>query len=77
MLRFLFGTIFGIFLVVITGSIILDTFPQLQPLWNEFTKMISSLYQTSLVKYGSVVTALIIIGIIVMFGTSSGKGAKH
>jgi hypothetical protein len=72
MFRALFGVIFGIFFIVITGSIILETFPQLQPLWGEFKNIVVSLYESSTVKYGTVVTVLIIIGLVILFGTSHG-----
>lgn len=70
------GTILGIFLVVVVGSIILDTFPQLQPLWEECKSVISSLYQASEIKFGTVATVLIIIAIGVLFATSSSHGGK-
>ncbi|MCB5935655.1 hypothetical protein LI012_12800 [Caldibacillus thermoamylovorans] len=75
MFRALFGVIFGIFFIVITGSIILEAFPQLQPLWEEFKNIVVSLYESSTVKYGTVVTVLIIIGLVILFGTS--RGAKR
>lgn len=60
-----------IFLISIIGNIILETFPQLQPLWNEFKEIVVKLYQTAEVKYGTVVTILIIISIFILVGTSN------
>lgn len=67
------GTIFGIFIVAIVGSIILETFPSLQPLWEEFKTIVVGLYESSKVKYGTLATVAIIVGLIILFGTSGKK----
>ncbi|OZU89030.1 hypothetical protein CIL03_08410 [Virgibacillus indicus] len=70
MIRFLLGFILGIFLFLIVGSIVLEQFPSIQPLWEEFKGHIVGLYDMSLVKYGAITTFLIIIALFVVFGTS-------
>lgn len=70
MFRTFVGIILGIFLIAILGSILLETFPQLQPLWEEFKEIVVGLYEASQVKYGAVATVAIIIGLFVVFGTS-------
>lgn len=71
--RLIIGTILGIFLIAIVGSIVLETFPQLQPLWEEFKTVVSGLYETSKVKYGTLATVAIIVAIAILFGTSNSK----
>lgn len=73
MFRLIIGTILGIFLVVIVGSIVLETFPQLQPLWEEFKGIVVGLYESSKVKYGTLATVGIIVALILLFGTSGRK----
>lgn len=64
-----------VFLLVIVGSVILEVFPQLQPLWDEFKRVVVDLYNASNVKYGTIATALIILAIILLVATSSsGRG---
>lgn len=58
------------FMIVIIGSVLLEQFPQLQPLWQEFTNIVADVYQSSKVKYGTVATIAIIAGVAVMIGTS-------
>lgn len=70
MFRVLVSMILAIFLLVILGSVLLDTFPQLQPLWGEFKDIVVSLYESSKVKYGTIATVAIIIGVIIVFGSS-------
>jgi|GEM_PF-2171601 len=71
MLKTILYVILMIFLISIIGNIVLETFPQLQPLWNEFKEIVVKLYQTAEVKYGTVVTILIIISIFILVGTSN------
>jgi hypothetical protein len=59
-----------IFLIVILGSVLLEQFPQLVPLWNEFKAIIGELYESSKVKYGTIATIAIIVAVIMMVGTS-------
>lgn len=73
MFRAILATILGIFLIVMVGSIVLETFPQLQPLWNEFRDIVVQLYQTAEIKYGTVATVAIILSLVILFGTSSKK----
>lgn len=73
MFKLIIYSIFMIFIIAIVGSIILEQFPQLVPLWEEFKRIIEELYQSSKVKYGSMATIAIIVGIIILVGTSSKK----
>jgi len=59
-----------IFLTVIIGSVILEQFPELLPLWNEFKAITVELYNSSKVKYGSIATAAIIAAVAILIGTS-------
>lgn len=70
MFRTLVSIILGIFLLTILGSILLETFPQLVPLWDEFKTIVVNLYETSQVKYGAIATIAIIVGLLLVFGTS-------
>lgn len=70
MFRFLLSTIATIFVLVVVGSILLDTFPQLLPLWEEFKHMVVSLYNVSKVKYGAAATVVIIVAIGILLGSS-------
>lgn len=58
------------FLIVLIGSILLEQFPQLQPLWEEFTVIVKEVYQSSKMKYGTIATVAIIVGVFIMIGTS-------
>ncbi|WP_394237479.1 hypothetical protein [Niallia oryzisoli] len=58
------------FLIVILGSVLLEQFPQLMPLWNEFKAIIAELYESSKVKYGTIATIAIIVAVAMMIGTS-------
>lgn len=70
MFRIILGTIFMIFLIAVIGSVVLEQFPSLVPLWEEFKMIVTSLYDSSVVKYGTGVTLLIIISIVILFGSS-------
>jgi hypothetical protein len=70
MFRLFLYAIFMIFILAVVGSIILEQFPQLLPLWNEFKGVLTEVYQSSKVKYGSIATIAIIAGIIILVGTS-------
>ena len=70
LIRFMLGIVLGIFLFLIVGSIVLEQFPSIQPLWEEFKGHIIRLYDMSLVRYGAITTFLIIIAIFVVFGSS-------
>lgn len=70
MFRILLYAIFMIFIIAVVGSIILEQFPQLLPMWNEFKAILTEVYQSSKVKYGSIATVAIIVGVIILVGTS-------
>lgn len=73
MFKLILYSVFMIFIIAVVGSIILEQFPQLVPLWDEFKRIIGELYQSSKVKYGSIATIAIIIAVIILVGTSSRK----
>jgi hypothetical protein len=59
-----------IFLTVIIGSVLLEQFPELLPLWNEFKAIAVELYNSSKIKYGSIATVAIIAAVAILIGTS-------
>ncbi|MBG9730760.1 hypothetical protein ABD87_14760 [Lysinibacillus sphaericus] len=60
----------GFFLIALAGSVILDQFPGLQPMWEEAKTVIGELYQSSLARYGTGFTLIIILAIFILIGTS-------
>lgn len=69
-MRFILFFLLFIVLIMFLGTIILDEFPQLQPLFDEMVMHTVNLYNLSIVKFGTVATLLFIIAIIVLIGTS-------
>lgn len=69
-MRYLLGLIFGIFLIMFIGNILLTEFPALVPLFEEGKAMVANLYNVSLVRYGAMATILFIIGLLFVFGDS-------
>lgn len=69
-MRFILFFLMFIVLIMFLGTIILDEFPQLQPLFDEMVMHTVNLYNLSIVKFGTVATLLFIIAIIVLIGTS-------
>lgn len=59
-----------IFLIAMLGSVILEQFPSLVPLWEEFKMHITNLYDLSIMEYGTGITFLIIISIVILVGSS-------
>ncbi|KIL74710.1 hypothetical protein [Bacillus badius] len=74
MFRLILGAILMIFLIAVIGTVILDQFPSLVPLWEEFKMHVVTIYNMSLVKYGAVPTLMIIIAVFILIGSSK-KGA--
>ncbi|MFS0574967.1 hypothetical protein AB1K83_04995 [Sporosarcina sp. 179-K 3D1 HS] len=70
MFRLLIGTILMVFLIVVIGSLLLEQFPSLIPLWEELKMHVVNLYESSLVKYGTVTTLILIVAIFIMVGSS-------
>lgn len=70
MLKFLLMIALMIFLIAMLGSVILEQFPSLVPLWEEFKMHITNLYDLSIMEYGTGITFLIIISIIILVGSS-------
>ncbi|MGE7920673.1 hypothetical protein ACQKM9_17310 [Viridibacillus sp. NPDC093762] len=70
MVKKMFGAIVSLFVVIVVGSLMLEQFPQLQPLWEETQVMAKSLYATAAAKYGIAGAVILIAGVLIMFGTS-------
>jgi len=70
MIRFILGIILAIFLILVVGSIVLEQFPGVVPLWEELKTHIITLYDMSIIKYGTITTFLIIIAIFIVLGSS-------
>lgn len=73
MFRTILTIVFMIFLIAVVGNVVLDQFPNLVPLWEEFKMHVVNIYNMSLVKYGALPTLLIIVAIVILFGTSGKK----
>lgn len=67
-MRLILSVIFGVFVIMFVGSIVLSEFPQLQPIVDEGMAWVRSMYDMSLVKYGTVATGILIIGLLFLFG---------
>lgn len=76
MLRFIFVSILMIFVIMVVGSILLDQFPSLVPVWEEMRLHGEKLYGMSLEKFGPTGTAVLIVGIIILVGTSASVGKR-
>ncbi len=70
MFKLIIYAVFMIFIIAVVGSILLEQFPQLIPLWNEFKSIVTEVYQSSKVKYGSIATIAIVAGVVILVGTS-------
>lgn len=70
MFKLVIGTILMIFLIVVIGSLLLEQFPTLVPLWEELKMHVVSLYESSLVKYGTITTLVLSVAIFIMIGSS-------
>jgi len=70
MFRALLAMILFILLIMVIGNVVLEEFPQLQPLFDELKMHVVNLYNISIVKYGAVTTLLIIVAIVLLIGTS-------
>lgn len=70
MIKAVIGMLLGILLIMIIGSLILEQFPSLQPLFDELKMHTVNLYNASIIKYGSITTILIIIAIFIVVGSS-------
>ena len=67
---FILVGICGVFLIALIGSVLLDQFPSLQPMWEEAKTVTGEIYQSSLAKYGTGFTLAIIIAGAILVGTS-------
>lgn len=59
-------------LLIIVGNVLLTTFPELVPYWNEFKEIVLNLYNLSIVRYGTGATVIIIAALIILIGNSKG-----
>ncbi|MGG0656466.1 hypothetical protein [Rummeliibacillus pycnus] len=74
MVKGLLYFIAGIFVIVVAGSVVLENVPSLQPMWKEFQEIASNVYSDAKAKYGITGAVLLIVGVVIMIGTSaSGK----
>lgn len=69
----IFGLLGSIVVIAIIGSMLLEQFPTLRPLWEEGKVWTSTLYRTVQAEYGTVVVIVFVIGIVAMFATSAKK----
>lgn len=67
-MRVILSVIFGIFIIMFVGNIVLTEFPQLQPLLDEGVAWVKSMYNLSIVRYGTVATGILIIGLLFLLG---------
>ena len=66
-----FLTLFAfIFVLILAGAILLSTFPELQPVWQELKDTAVNLYNQSSVRYGTTFTVLAIVAIFILVGSS-------
>jgi len=70
MFRQVIGGLMLLLVLLIIGSLMLEQFPQLQPLFEEFKSHVVNLYNMSIVKYGMITTLFIIFGLFILFGSS-------
>lgn len=73
MLRLFLGATLFVLLIMVIGSVVLEEFPSIQPLFDELKMHVVNLYNISLVKYGSGVTIFLIVAIFILVGSSSKK----
>lgn len=69
-MRVILQFIFVVFVIMIVGSVLIDTFPVLQPAVDEGMAIFRSLWDQSIVKYGTMTTVVIAIGLLFLL---SGK----
>jgi len=76
LLRDIFFGMLMVFVILVVGSIILDQFPSLLPVWEAMQAHGKNLYDIALEEFGPTRTVLLIIGIIVLIGTSTAVGRR-
>lgn len=70
-MKFILRAILVFLVILVVGGIVLDAFPSTQPLFEELKMHVINLYNMSLARYGTEVTILLIIAIVIMIGTSA------
>lgn len=70
MIRLAFNLLMFILLFLVVGTVILEEFPSVQPLFEEFKMHVVNIYNMSIIKYGAIPTILIIIAIFILVGGS-------
>lgn len=73
MFKGLFLFIFGLIAFIFVGVILLETFPTLQPIWNEFKSLVAVTYNEVKVEYGALAAGVIAIGLLALAATSLNK----
>ncbi len=69
----LFLFIFGFLTFLFVGVILLESFPSLQPVWDEFKSLVSITYNEVKLEYGALAAGVIAVGIITLAATSLNK----
>jgi len=69
-MRMILQFIFVVLIIMIVGSVLLDMFPSLQPAVDEGLAIFQSLWDQSILKYGTMTTVVVFIGILFLL---SGK----
>lgn len=70
MLRGIIVILVMLFFFGFLGTMLLEEFPFFQPVFEEIKELGSTLYNTSLVKYGALPTIVLIIGLVIAIGSS-------
>lgn len=76
MLRSVFLGVLMVFVVLIAGSVVLEQFPSLVPVWEQAKEHGGDLYNLSLNKFGPTGTGLLIIILTILIGTSTKMGKR-
>jgi len=70
LLRAILFTALFIVLILVVGTVILEEFPQTQPVFEEIKMHAVNLYDASIERYGTTITILLLIAIIIGIGSS-------
>jgi len=70
LLRAILFTALFIVLILVVGTIILEEFPQTQPVFEEMKMHAVNLYDASIERYGATITILLLIAIFIVIGSS-------
>lgn len=70
MVKVIFTIIIMVFFLLVAGSMVLDEFPAVQPVWGEIKQIGGDLYNSSMAQYGAVGTIILIAGLAILIGSS-------